>query len=80
MDSITTDTRAIIAYGCPMTIDPHEADQCIDVVIGHNHGTGPAIRLVLSDIETCDTLANVATAARNAFLDMFPEQGVINVG
>lgn len=59
-----------VAPGCPITVDLHDVDQTVEVVIGDRHGQDDAVTLVLSDPDTCHQLIKAATEARDRMLHL----------
>jgi len=65
MNGLNTDQYVSIEHGCPISTDLDRVGETVQVNIGSLFGRGDALRLLMSDVDTCHRLAQAFTEARN---------------
>lgn len=63
--NVTTDAFHRIGRKCPIDVEVLSVDEEVEVALGSHHGFGAAVRLVMSDPDTCHRLAQAFIQARN---------------
>jgi hypothetical protein len=61
---LSTDQYTHVKRDCPVTIDPHPADDVVEIAIGERHDT---LRLIVDHPDTCARLAEALQEARKLF-------------
>ena len=65
MNGLSTDQYISIGHGCPISTELDPVGGSVQVNIGSLLGSGDAVRLLMSDVDTCHRLAVAITEARN---------------